>query len=81
MVEVRILPYYFDCVIYLFHYQLPKQGTSDCRETGGSQAKLEVEAFMKESAGNVDETNVKLLTGADVDAGKTIFQANWQHVR
>lgn len=64
--------------IYLIHFHIAKTGDLQLTEYQKEidQAKVEVEAYMKESSGNIDETNVKLLTGADVDAGKSIFQAN-----
>ena len=42
-----------------------------------AKAKLEVEEYMKNSANNVDENSVKLLTEtSDIAAGKDVFKAN-----
>lgn len=64
--------------IYLIHFHIAKTGDLQLTEYQKEvdQAKAEVEAYMKESSGNIDETNVKLLTGADLEAGKSIYQAN-----
>jgi len=66
-------------VVYLFNFHV--LGTGDLQgkeyEKEMAQAKLEVEAYMKNSANNVDESTVKLLTEAsDIAAGKDVFTAN-----
>lgn len=66
-------------VVYLFNFHV--LGTGDLQgkeyEKEMAQAKLDVEAYMKTSANNVDENTVKLLTeAADVAAGKDVFKAN-----
>lgn len=66
-------------VIYLFNFHVLGTGDLQLKEYEDelAQAKLEVEAFMKTSANNVDESTVKLLTDAsDIAAGKTVFIAN-----
>lgn len=64
--------------VYLIHFHIAQTGDLQIGEYQKEmdQAKAEVEAYMKESSGNIDETNVKLLSGADLDAGKALFQAN-----
>jgi len=66
-------------VVYLFNFHV--LGTGDLQgkeyEKEMAKAKLEVEEYMKNSANNVDESTVKLLTeAADVAAGKDVFKAN-----
>lgn len=66
-------------VIYLFNFHVlglgDLQGTEYEKEM--AQAKLDVDAFMKTSANNVDENTVKLMTDAsDLAAGKDVFIAS-----
>ncbi|MBI3519165.1 MAG: c-type cytochrome [Bacteroidetes bacterium] len=66
-------------VVYLFNFHV--LGTGDLQgkeyEKEMAKAKLEVEEYMKNSANNVDESTVKLLTEAsDIAAGKDVFKAN-----
>ena len=66
-------------VIYLFNFHV--LGTGDLQgqeyEKEMAQAKLDVDAFMKTSANNVDENTVKLMTDAtDIAAGKDVFIAS-----
>ncbi|MCF8422862.1 MAG: c-type cytochrome [Bacteroidia bacterium] len=66
-------------VIYLFNFHVLKTGALQGQEyiNEMAQAKLEVDAFMKNSTNNVDENTVKLLTeSADITAGKDVFIAN-----
>ncbi len=63
-------------VVYMLHFHV--LGTGDLQikeyEKDMAQAKLEVDEYMKNSANNVDENTVKLLTdAADIAAGKDIF--------
>jgi cytochrome c oxidase cbb3-type subunit 3 len=66
-------------VVYMINYHV--LGTGDLQgkeyENEMTQAKLEVDEFMKNSASNVDENTVKLLTDAsDIASGKDIFSSN-----
>lgn len=65
-------------VIYLINYHIT--GTGDLQTTEYEKslviAKAEVEEYMRTSANNVDETTVKQLEGADLEAGKDLFIAN-----
>jgi cytochrome c oxidase cbb3-type subunit III len=66
-------------VIYLFNFHV--LGTGDLQgkeyEKEIAQAKIEVDEFMRNSANNVDENTVKLLTEAsDIATGKDIFISN-----
>ncbi len=66
-------------IIYLINFHV--LGTGDLQgkeyEKEMAQAKLEVEEYMKNSANNVDESTVKLLTeAADIASGKDVFTAN-----
>jgi cytochrome c oxidase cbb3-type subunit 3 len=65
-------------VIYLINYHITETGDLQDNEYKKEifAAKLQIEEFMKTAANNVDETNVKMLTGADIDAGKQIYMAN-----
>jgi len=62
--------------VYMIHYHVSKTG--DLQETEYkkeiSRAEEEVAEFLKRSANNVDETNVKMLAAApDLAAGKYLF--------
>ena len=66
-------------IIYLTHYHVSKTGDLQTTEYNKeiAKAKLEVEEYLKTSANNVDETNVKLLEKPeDIEAGKQTFIAN-----
>jgi cytochrome c oxidase cbb3-type subunit 3 len=65
--------------VYLINYHVTGSGDLQGKEYEKemAQAKLEVEEFMKNSANNVDESTVKLLTEkTDLDAGKDVYLAN-----
>lgn len=62
--------------IYMIHYHVSKTGDLQTEEYKKEVAKgdAEVAEFLKNSASNVDETNVTQLTGeADLNAAKEIF--------
>jgi cytochrome c oxidase cbb3-type subunit III len=65
-------------VVYLIHYHVA--GTGDLQLTEYTKeiekGKQEVAEFMKNAANNVDETNVKLLEGAEIESGKQVFISN-----
>ncbi len=65
-------------VIYLINFHILGTGDLQGEEytKAMAQAKIEIEEFMKTSANNVDETNVKMLEGAEITAGKEIYTAN-----
>ena len=65
-------------VIYMINFHVVKTGDLQDEEYDKSivQAKLEVEAYMKTAASNVDETSVKQMEGPDIEKGKEIFIAN-----
>lgn len=61
---------------YMIHYHVSKTGDLQTEEYNKEVAKGEAEVaqFLKNSASNVDETNVKLLTAeSDLNAAKEIF--------
>ncbi|WP_300666440.1 c-type cytochrome [Fluviicola sp.] len=63
---------------YILYYHV-FNGPSQLTEYNNSmtQAQKEIDAYLKEAAMNVDENNVTLLTDpADLDKGKSLFQAN-----
>lgn len=64
-------------VVYLINFHV--LGTGDLQKAeydkSIAQAKIDLEEYMKTAANNVDETTVKELSGADVDAGKELFIA------
>lgn len=64
--------------VYLLNYHIA--GTGDLQtaeyEKSIAQAKHDIEEYMKTAANNVDETNVKMLAGEDVETGKQLFIAN-----
>lgn len=61
--------------IYLVHYHISGTGDLQLAEYNKEieKGKAEVAEHMKLAANNVDENTVKLLTGADLDAGKQAF--------
>jgi cytochrome c oxidase cbb3-type subunit 3 len=65
-------------VVYMIHYHVTNTGDLQGTEYEKSmaQAKREVEAYMLQSASNVDENTVKQLEGDDVVSGKDLFIAN-----
>jgi cytochrome c oxidase cbb3-type subunit III len=65
-------------VVYLIHYHVTKTGDLQTAEYNKSvaEAKAEIEAYMKTSEGNVDETTVVQLEGAEIESGKEIFNTN-----
>jgi cytochrome c oxidase cbb3-type subunit III len=65
-------------VIYLFNFHILKSSPLQAEEYTNSvkKAEKEIAEFMKNSANNVDESTVKLLTDAsDIQSGKVIFLA------
>jgi len=63
-------------VVYLVHYHISKTGDLQNEEFKKevTRADAEIAEFLKNSANNVDETSVKLLTDpSDLAAGKDIF--------
>ena len=63
-------------VIYLINYHVTKTAPLQGQEYTNSikKAEKDIAEYMKTSANNVDESTVKLLTGAsDLNAGKDIF--------
>jgi cytochrome c oxidase cbb3-type subunit 3 len=64
--------------VYMAHYHIAKTGDSQEEEYNKSVAKgkAEVAEYMKNSANNVDESNVKMLEAADIATGKDVFTAN-----
>jgi len=65
-------------VIYLINYHVAGTGDLQTAEYEKSlvMAKAEVDEYIRTAANNVDETTVKQLEGADIDAGKDLFIAN-----
>ncbi len=66
-------------VVYLLNYHVLGTGDSQLKEYENelATAKLEIDEYMKNSANNVDESTVKLLTDAsDIAAGKDLFLAS-----
>jgi cytochrome c oxidase cbb3-type subunit 3 len=63
-------------IVYMIHYHGAKTGVLQAAEYTNEMkaAELAIAEHMKNSANNVDETTVKMLTGADdLAAGKNIF--------
>jgi cytochrome c oxidase cbb3-type subunit 3 len=62
-------------IVYLINFHV--LGTGDLQgaeyKNEIAEAKLQIEEYMKTSANNVDETNVKMLGATDIAAGKEIF--------
>jgi len=65
-------------IVYLINYHVTSTSPLQAEEYTISvkKAEAEIAEFMKNSANNVDESTVKLLTDAsDIDAGKEIFMS------
>lgn len=64
--------------VYMGHYHVSKTGDSQEEEYNKAVAKgkAEVAEYMKNSANNVDESNVKMLEAADIATGKEVFNSN-----
>lgn len=65
--------------VYLVHYHVTKTGDLSAQEYNMevAKAKAEVEAYMKTSANNVDESNVKYLENEeDLKKGRDTYLAN-----
>jgi cytochrome c oxidase cbb3-type subunit III len=66
-------------VVYLIHFHVTKTGDLSAQEYNNEVAKAQADiaAYMKTSANNVDESNVKYLDAADaLKSGAGIYQAN-----
>ena len=65
-------------VVYLFNFHIFKTADLQTAEFNKEmdKAKKEVEEYMKTAANNVDESNVKQLSGADITAGKDLYMVN-----
>lgn len=65
-------------IIYLINFHV--LGTGDLQDVeytkAMARAKLEIEEYIKTSANNVDESNVKMLEGLEIIAGKEVYIAN-----
>ncbi len=61
--------------IYMIHFHIAKTGDLQRVEYAKEieKARVDVAEYMKNAASNVDETSVKMLEGADIEAGKNIF--------
>lgn len=62
-------------VVYLIHYHIAGTGDLQLAEYNKEveKARIEIAEYMKNAAGNVDETTVKIMEGADVAAGRQLF--------
>jgi len=62
-------------VVYLINYHVARTGDLQVAEYNKEveKGKQEVAEFMKNAANNVDETNVKMLEGAELESGKQVF--------
>jgi cytochrome c oxidase cbb3-type subunit 3 len=65
----------FVAVLYLIHYHVIHTGDLQITEYNKEveKGKQDVVEYMKNAASNVDETTVKMLGGADLESGKTLF--------
>lgn len=66
-------------IVYLINYHVLGTGALQVKEYENemAQAKIDIDQFMKNSANNVDENTVKLLTEAsDITNGKDVFIAS-----
>jgi cytochrome c oxidase cbb3-type subunit 3 len=61
--------------VYLYRYHVAKSAPLMVEEyeIAVAKANLEHEAYLKTQASNIDETNVAVLTGADLESGKKVF--------
>jgi cytochrome c oxidase cbb3-type subunit 3 len=60
---------------YLYRYQIAKAAPMQVQEyeNAVAMADLQHDEYLKTQANNIDESNVAILTGADLDAGKKTF--------
>jgi len=65
-------------VVYLWRYHVTHSAPLMVEELqiAMKEAEIEKEAYLKKSAGNVDESTVKMLDESGVAAGKALFAAN-----
>jgi cytochrome c oxidase cbb3-type subunit 3 len=65
-------------IIYLINFHVIGTGNLQGAEYTNeiAEAKLQIEEYMKTSANNVDEINVKMLEGPEIVAGKEVYTAN-----
>lgn len=65
-------------VIYLWRYHVSHSAPSSIEEytIAVQKAEVEKEAYLKKSAGNVDENTVSMLDATGIEAGKKIFTTN-----
>ncbi len=61
---------------YFYRYQIAKSGPTQIQEYKSELALAEIQHddYLKTAANAIDETNVKIMTGADLDEGKKTFQ-------
>lgn len=60
---------------YLYRYHVARSAPMQIEEyqTAVALAELQHDEYLKTQASNIDESNVTLMTGADLDAGKKVF--------
>jgi cytochrome c oxidase cbb3-type subunit 3 len=61
--------------VYLYRYHIAKSAPLQLEELSMAMAKadLEHEAYLASQASSIDENNVTLMTGADLEAGQQVF--------
>ncbi|MFZ1676448.1 MAG: cbb3-type cytochrome c oxidase N-terminal domain-containing protein [Saprospiraceae bacterium] len=61
---------------YFYRYQIAKSGPSQIQEYNSAIALAEIQhdEYLKTAANAIDESNVKIMTGADLEEGKKTFQ-------
>lgn len=61
---------------YFYRYQIAKSGPSQIQEYKSAVALAEIQhdEYLKTAANAIDESNVKIMTGADLEEGKKTFQ-------
>lgn len=62
-------------VVYLYRYHVAKSAPMQIEEYQMAIAKadLEHDEYLKTVASNIDESNIAVMTGADLDAGQKVF--------
>ncbi|MFT3682163.1 MAG: cbb3-type cytochrome c oxidase N-terminal domain-containing protein [Ferruginibacter sp.] len=65
-------------IAYLWRYHVAASAPMQVQEyeIEVAEAKAAHEAYLKNQASNVDENTVKMLAGADIDAGAAVFKSN-----
>lgn len=62
--------------VYMYRYHIAKSAPLQLEELAIEMARadLEHEEYLKRAANNIDENNIPIMSGADLDGGKKVFE-------